>query len=296
VLLAARADDTSGRILNNAEVQLSDRDFNRLRKFIFEHTGISLSDHKRALVYSRLGKRLRYHGLTDYSDYYDLVSENDPDGVELVEMINAITTNKTSFFRESHHFDFLADTVFPDFLRNSSAGGGRVMRIWSAGCSTGQEPYTLAMSIREFFGTNSGLEFNILATDIDTNVLNRAQQGIYNEEQIADVPLELLRKYFLKGKDDKAGLAKVGKDLQSIIHFERLNLFDPAWPMKDPLDIIFCRNVIIYFNRDTQKSLIKRMVGKLRPGGYLMLGHSESLHGYDHGLQHVKKNVYRYMG
>jgi chemotaxis protein methyltransferase CheR len=294
--LVTRVDDTPGRVLNNAEVQLSDRDFNRLRKFIFEHTGISLSDHKRALVYSRLGKRLRFHGLSTYSEYYELVSENDPDGIELVEMINAITTNKTSFFRESHHFDFLADSVFPEFLKSSLDGGNRVLRMWSAGCSTGQEPYTLAMIVREFFGTRSNLDFDILATDIDTNVLNRARQGIYNEEQISDIPVDLLRKYFLKGKDDKAGLAKVGTELQSIVRFDRLNLFDPMWPMKEPLDIIFCRNVIIYFNRDTQRALIKRMVSKLRPGGYLMLGHSESLHGYDHGLQHVKKNVYRYMG
>ena len=294
--MEAKAEDATERALRNAEQHLSDRDFNRFRKLIFDLAGITLSEHKRALVYSRLAKRLRANGLDNYSDYYELVSKAAPDSQEIVDFINAITTNKTSFFRESHHFDYLRDEVFPEYLQQSKNGLRRTLRIWSAGCSAGQEPYTLAMTIREFFGMNSNIDTNILATDIDTNVLQRARQGVYNSEQIEDVPDYLLRKYFLKGKGEKKGLAKVSADLQSLIHFERLNLFDETWPMKDQLDIIFCRNVIIYFNRDTQRKLITRMTGKLKPGGYLMLGHSESLHGYDSGLEHVRKNVYRYKG
>lgn len=290
------AEDAAERAYRQAEVHLNDRDFNRFRKLIFDLAGITLSEHKRALVYSRLAKRLRAHGLDSYSDYYDLVSQAEPDSQEAIEFINAITTNKTSFFREPHHFDFLRETLFPGFADEISSGKRRSVRIWSAGCSAGQEPYTLAMTLYEFFGLSSQTEFNILATDIDTNVLERARQGVYNPEQIEDIPDYLLRKYFLKGKGDKAGLAKAGKELQSIINFQRLNLFDPVWPMKDPLDIIFCRNVIIYFNRDTQRKLIARMTDQLKPGGYLMLGHSESLHGYNSGLEHVRKNVYRYNG
>lgn len=289
-------EDAAERAYRQAEVHLSDRDFNRFRKLIFELAGITLSEHKRALVYSRLAKRLRANGLESYSDYYDLVSQADPESQEIVEFINAITTNKSSFFREPHHFDFLREEIFPDYLEEISSRRRKAIRVWSAGCSAGQEPYTLAMTLFEYFGMDSNIEFDILATDIDTNVLSRAQQGIYNEEQIEDIPDYLLRKYFLKGKGERAGLAKAGKELQSIIRFDRLNLFDSTWPFKEKLDIIFCRNVIIYFNRDTQRKLISRMTRHLKPGGYLMLGHSESLHGYDSGLQHVRKNVYRYDG
>jgi len=289
-------EDAAERAYRQAEVHLSDKDFNRFRKLIFELAGITLSEHKRALVYSRLAKRLRANKLDSYSDYYELVSQADPDSQEIVEFINAITTNKSSFFREPHHFDFLREEIFPVFLEEMNASRRKSIRIWSAGCSAGQEPYTLAMTLFEFFGAESAAEFQILATDIDTNVLSRAREGIYNDEQIEDIPDYLLRKYFLKGKGERAGLAKVGKDLQSIIQFNRLNLFDATWPMKEKLDIIFCRNVIIYFNRDTQRKLISRMTQHLKPGGYLMLGHSESLHGYESGLQHVRKNVYRFNG
>jgi len=289
-------EDAAERAYRQAEVHLSDKDFNRFRKLIFELAGITLSEHKRALVYSRLAKRLRANGLESYSEYYELVSQADPDSQEVVEFINAITTNKSSFFREPHHFDFLREEIFPVYLQEINSRKRKAIRIWSAGCSAGQEPYTLAMTLYEYFGVDSPVDFNILATDIDTNVLSRARQGIYNEEQIEDIPDYLLRKYFLKGKGERAGLARTGKELQSIIQFDRLNLFDSTWPIKDKLDIIFCRNVIIYFSRDTQRQLISRMTRHLKPGGYLMLGHSESLHGYDSGLQHVRKNVYRFNG
>jgi len=289
-------EDAAERAYRQAEVHLSDKDFNRFRKLIFELAGITLSEHKRALVYSRLAKRLRANGLESYSEYYELVSQADPDSQEVVEFINAITTNKSSFFREPHHFDFLREEIFPVYLQEINSRKRKAIQIWSAGCSAGQEPYTLAMTLYEYFGVDSPVDFNILATDIDTNVLSRARQGIYNEEQIEDIPDYLLRKYFLKGKGERAGLARTGKELQSIIQFDRLNLFDSTWPIKDKLDIIFCRNVIIYFSRDTQRQLISRMTRHLKPGGYLMLGHSESLHGYDSGLQHVRKNVYRFNG
>lgn len=280
-----------------SEVRLSDKEFNLLRKFIFEHTRISLSDHKRALVYSRLAKRLRFHGLKTYQEYYDFLQNHDPDGHERVEMINAITTNKTSFFRESHHFDYLRDTVFPEISADARNGKRtQRLRIWSAGCSTGQEPYTIAITVREFFRNSHDWDINILATDIDTNVLQRARDGVYRDDQIQDVSNRLLQSYFLRGKGDKRGMVKISDDLKSLISFQHLNLFDPSWPMKDPLDIIFCRNVIIYFNKETQYKLINRMTQNLKPGGYIILGHSESLHGLENGLVHVKKNVYRYLG
>lgn len=275
--------------------RLTTEDFEQLRRYIFQHTGISLSDHKRALVYSRLARRLRHYGFKTYSEYYRLLTERDKDGVELVEMINAITTNKTSFFRENHHFTFLKETCFPD-LRRSVQGPARTVRIWSAASSTGEEPYTIAMVARDALPESDGWRIEIQATDIDTSVLQRAEEGVYQDEQMEDVPVALLHKYFLKGKGDHAGFVKVGPKIRPLVHFQRLNLNSPSWPWREPFDIVFCRNVMIYFNKDTQRELIRRMIALIRPGGYLMLGHSEFLHGQVDGVEHLRKNIYRVPG
>lgn len=275
--------------------RLTDEDFEQLRRFIFQHTGISLSDHKRALVYSRLARRLRHYGFKTYTEYYRLLTEQDADGSELVEMINAITTNKTSFFRENHHFTFLKETFFPD-LRRTAQGPVRTLRIWSAASSTGEEPYTIAMVTRDALPESEGWRIEIQATDIDTSVLQRAEAGVYEDEQMDDVPEAMLHKYFLKGKGESAGFVKAGPQIRSLVHFQRLNLNSPSWPWREPFDIIFCRNVMIYFNKDTQRELIRRMIARLKPGGYLMLGHSEFLHGNVDGVEHLRKNIYRVPG
>jgi len=272
--------------------RLTDDDFNQLRQFIFQHTGISLSDHKRALVYSRLARRLRHFGFKTYTEYYRYLTEQDAAGGELVEMINAITTNKTSFFRESHHFDFLKEVCFPE-LRQRTVGGQRSFRVWSAASSTGEEPYTLAMVARDSLPDYEGWRIEIEATDIDTAVLDRAQAGLYTTEQAEGIPAALLHKYFMKGKGANAGWVKAGPAIQSLVHFQRLNLNAPLWPWREPFDVVFCRNVMIYFNRETQRELIRRIISKIKPGGYLMLGHSEFLHGQIEGVEHLRKNVYR---
>lgn len=275
--------------------RLTDDDFEQLRRLIFKHTGISLSDHKRALVYSRLARRLRHFGFTTYAEYYRLLDEQDVDGLELVEMINAITTNKTGFYRENHHFTFLKESFFPE-LRRTVSGAVRTVRIWSAASSTGEEPYTIAMVARDALPENEGWRIDIQATDIDTSVLQRAEAGVYPDQQIEDVPAAMLHKYFLKGKGDNAGFVKAGPQIRSLIHFQRLNLNSQVWPWREPFDIIFCRNVMIYFNKDTQHELIRRMIARLKPGGYLMLGHSEFLHGHVDGVEHLRKNIYRVPG
>ena len=272
--------------------RISDSEFRWLRDLIHAHTGIALSEHKRALLCSRLGKRLRHHQLTRFADYYHLLTERDPDGTELVEMINAITTNKTDFFREPHHFRFLAEQLYPRMRARRPAR----MRLWSAGTATGEEAYTLAISVCEAFAADPTADVRILATDIDTQVLAHASRGVYTAEQARQIPTELLHRYFWCGQGTNAGYVKAKPTLQDLIRFRHLNLLDNPWPIQGPLDAILCRNVIIYFDRDTQQQLIARFARLLRPGGYLVLGHSESIHHVGSGLEHVGQSVYQYRG
>lgn len=276
---------------SNFHLTITDREFKQLRELIYSHTGISLADHKRALVCSRLAKHLRRHGMTTYTEYYDLLTQGDPDGTEIVEMINAITTNKTDFFREAHHFKFLTEHVLPAFVQNQSRD--RPLRIWSAGTSTGEEAYTLAMTALESIPTASERDVQIFATDIDTDVLKRAERGVYTLEQASHIPQALLHRYFLKGDGKNAGYVMVKPRLKSLIQLSWLNLQQDSWPIRKPFDIIFCRNVIIYFDKPTQKRLFDRMGGILKKGGYLMLGHSEAMHGMNNNFKSVGHSIYQ---
>jgi len=275
-----------------AGFSITDAEFRRLRDFIHTHTGIALSEHKRALVCSRLGKRLRRHNLVRFADYYALLTENDPGGGELVEMINAITTNKTEFFRESHHFDFLTEHV----LAPAAARRMPRIRFWSAGTSSGEEAYTVAMTVREALTEDNAWDVRILATDIDTHVLEHAERGIYTGAQVERIPHPLLRKYFYRGNGANAGRAMVKPTLQELIRFRHLNLLDDPWPVHGPFDAILCRNVVIYFDRETQRRVIERFTRLLKPQGYLLLGHSESLFDPGTALRHAGQSVYQYTG
>jgi len=267
---------------------ISDKEFRYLRDLIYAHTGIALSDHKRALLCARLARRLRRHGLSSYSEYYELLTERDPYGRELMEMINAITTNKTEFFRELHHFQFLGEHVFPA-LR---AAHHRRVRIWSAATSTGEEAYSLGMTACESLPI-AEYDIKILASDIDTSVLECAAEGIYSVEAVRRIPEALRARYFLRGTRTNDGFVRVKPALQSLIRFRRLNLIDESWPMHGPFDAIFCRNVFIYFDKDTQRRLVQRFAAMLQPGGHLMLGHAETIHGFDHILHMVGHSIYR---
>lgn len=272
--------------------RISDSEFRLLRDLIHAHTGIALSEHKRALLCSRLGKRLRHYGLTRFADYYRLLTEQDGDGAELVEMTNAITTNKTDFFREAHHFRFLETHLFPRVRQQRPIR----LRLWSAGTSTGEEAYTLAVTLHAAFATEHYADVRILATDIDTHVLEYAARGVYTAEQAAPIPPALLHRYFLQGRGSNAGRVRAKPELQNLIRFRHLNLMDNPWPLHGPFDAIFCRNVIIYFDRETQQQLIARFARLLRPDGYLILGHSESVHDPGIGLQHMGQSIYQYQG
>ncbi len=277
-------------------ITITDHEFHQFRDLIHTHTGIALSDHKRALVCSRLAKRLRHHGLARFTDYYTLLTQRDPQGSELLEMINCITTNKTEFFRERDHFKFLSEQVFPALIRSTSDYRSRKVRIWSAGSSSGEEAYSLAMAALEAFPPMQGWDIKILATDIDTNMLQLGEQGRYTEEQAQGIPRALLTKYFFKGTETNAGYVMVKPSLKEVIRFRRLNLLEEPWPFRGPFDVILCRNVIIYFDQPTQKKLIARMTQVVRRNGYLLLGHSESLHTVNTGYRHAGHSIYHYEG
>ncbi|MBE0621406.1 MAG: chemotaxis protein CheR [Burkholderiales bacterium] len=243
-------------------------DFERVRKLIYGLAGISLSPSKREMVYSRLGRRLRTLGLSEFSDYLQLLDNGDP--VELEAFTNALTTNLTAFFREEHHFPILAE------LLQRHKGGGQIS-LWCAAASTGEEPYSMAMTAAEVFGTLSP-PVRILATDIDTNVLAKAQQGIYAMERLEKMSQERIRRFFLCGKGAQAGQARVRDELRALISYRPLNLLDSGWPIRGSFHAIFCRNVMIYFDKQTQYGILKKFLPLLRPDGLLFAGHSESFH------------------
>jgi chemotaxis protein methyltransferase CheR len=274
-------------------VGISDREFEIFRDLVHTHTGITLNAHKRPLLQARLGRRLRVLGLRTFTEYHRYLKESDPTGQELGSFINAITTNKTDFFREAHHFRYLTEQWAPALKVRAARSGERLVRIWSAGCSTGEEPYTIAMAMREALGAASGLEVRILASDLDTDVLARAETGEYSAEQTAPIPPPLLSRYFLRGRGDNVGRVRVRPELRSLVTFRRINFMDPRWPIRPGLDIVFCRNVLIYFDRPTQQRILERFLGLLKEDGLLILGHSESVHGLLDGVQHLGNTMYR---
>jgi chemotaxis protein methyltransferase CheR len=261
--------------------QLTDAHFLAISALAYDVAGIKLPPGKEGLVRSRLAKRLRARGLGSYDDYLALV--RDPAGGELAEMIDALTTNKTDFFREPAHFDFLRQRVLP-------ATGGAPLRLWSAGCSTGEEPYTLAMVLHDALPDVARRDVKILATDISRRVLTHAKAGVYADAAMQGVPPELRRRHFARTPNGAGWEA--GASLRSLVTFAPLNLMG-AWPMRGPFQAIFCRNVMIYFDRATQQTLVRRFHDLLEPGGYLFVGHSESLSALSHGFDYVQPAVYR---
>ncbi len=249
------------------EFHFTDQDFERVRKLIYDHAGIALNPGKRDMVYSRLARRLRATGLQSFQAYLTLLEKNDP--VEWEAFTNALTTNLTSFFREMHHFPVLSDHI-------AKMKGDHAISLWCSASSTGEEPYSLAMTMVDLFGSYTP-PVTILATDLDTNVLAKAQAGVYPLERLEKMPPEKVKKFFLKGTGDQAGMARVRPELVKMITFRQLNLLDASYSIRGSFDAIFCRNVMIYFDKQTQYNILQKFAPLLRPDGLLFVGHSESL-------------------
>jgi chemotaxis protein methyltransferase CheR len=304
--------------IDNSFFPMGLHEFSLFRSLIHKRTGIWLRDGKQVMLASRLLRRLRHHGLASFADYYSFVQNVQDNGEEIRELINCVTTNKTSFFRERHHFDFLANTVVPAIQSASPRGASRTIRVWSAASSTGEEAYSIAITLLEALqphgsanrppparnGTaRAGLsefplppvswKIEVVASDIDTKVLETAQRAIYSMDSLASVAAPLIRKYFLRGKDDMLGQVKVKPVVTRLVEFKCINLNDVQWPLEGLFDVIFFRNALIYFNHDTQDRFLRKMVGYLKPRGYLFLGNAEHI-SWLHGiLEPLNRTMYR---
>ena len=271
---------------------LTPREFKKFREIIHQKTGINLGDQKRDLVLSRLTKRLRILNIKTFEEYYQYISQ-DRNSQEITAMINRITTNVTSFFRENHHFQVLRDIVLPRLIEKGTASGKRKVRIWSAGCSTGQEPYSIAMTLADFFRGHVGWDIKILATDLDTEVLSTGERGVYSNDSLSKVPQEQLRRFFKKGTGENKEFFQAIQQIRNMILFRQLNLTSEKFPLRGPLDAIFCRNVIIYFDSQTKTKLIGKYSQLLGNDGYLFMGHSESLIAMKEKFNYIHNTVYQ---
>jgi len=285
-------DTASGEILpaTNNSVPMSAKEFRLLSRLVESSCGIKMPDSKRSMLESRLQKRLRSLELRSFKAYFDLLASPEGRRHELTRMIDAVTTNKTDFFREPAHFRYLAGKVLPEMIGKSVCD---TLRVWSAGCSSGEEPYTLAMVLSEYASNHGRFPFSILATDICTTVLEKASRGIYEEEKIAPVSHELREKYLLRSRDRSRGVVRIAPELRSLVKFRRLNFMNDTFSLCEPVHIIFCRNVLIYFDRPTQEALLNKFCRHLVPGGYLFLGHSETINGMHVPVVQVDSTIYR---
>jgi chemotaxis protein methyltransferase CheR len=269
------------------EFELTDSEFKRLRELVHARTGIALSEAKRELLYGRLARRLRKLKLNSFAEYCRLVETDE--SAELQELTNAITTNLTSFFREDYHFKQLSLEALPQI--ESKRSSARRIRLWSAGCSTGEEPYSLAIVMRETLARLAGWDIKLLATDIDSKVVATATEGVYSSDRFKGVAPERVKSWF-REVAGRPGFLAASAELKSLITFKQLNLLDP-WPVKGPFDVIFCRNVVIYFDKATQRGLFDRMADLQEPGGWLFIGHSENLLNVTRRYKLVGRTVYR---
>ncbi len=274
-------------------MQLSDQQFKKLSAYIEDSFGIRMPPTKRVMLESRLHKRLRALGMNNFGDYLAHVFESAEGENELINMIDSVTTNKTDFFREPDHFEWMNRTI-PQLIERDSWGvDGKPLKLWSAAASTGEEAYTIAIVLEELRRSYPGLDYDILATDLSTGVLKRAQKAVYPEARLAPISHTLRSRYFLRSKDRSLGLYRVKKDLRKRVRLKRLNLMDPDYGFREQFHIIFCRNVIIYFERPRQIQLITNLLDYLAPGGYLILGHSETLAGADLPVKAVAPTIYQ---
>lgn len=262
----------------------------RLRTLIYAQSGINLSPEKRTMLELRLKRRLRVLEIDSYREYCDYVFSSDGQRHEIAPLLDAVSTNKTDFFREPGHFEYLTKKAIP---QRTEGNPSRPLLVWSAGCSSGEEPYTLSILLSEYAQTHPGFRFKVLATDLCTTVLAKARLAVFRAEVAAPVPTDLRRKYFLRSRDRGSNELRIVPELRALVEFRRLNFMDPDYDLSEKADFIFCRNVIIYFDRVTQEHVLKKLAHHLAPGGTIFLGHSESLSGLDVPLVSVGPSIYR---
>jgi len=272
---------------------LSLRDFRRLAKFIHDYSGIKMPDSKKTMVEGRLRKRVTATGARHITAYCRHLFEEGGLAAETVALIDVMTTNKTEFFREPEHFKFLADVALPQLVASRRTGAHAPVKIWCAASSIGAEPYTLAMVLADASRRLGDFRTQIVATDISTRVLETAVLAIYPEAMIAPVPIDMRKSYLLRSKQAARGLVRVVPELRRLVKFGRLNLMDASYPLDGDMDVIFCRNILIYFDKPTQNAVLVRLCNHLRPGGYLILGHSESLTGFDLPVKAIGSTVFQ---
>ncbi len=283
--------NTYSQDLDCFKAELSDQDFKAFSQFIYSEFGIKMPPVKRVMLQGRLLKRIRQLNMSSYTQYKEYLFSQDGQREEIFNFLNVVTTNKTDFFREPIHFDFLKNHVLPEFDEQNTH---TPFKIWSAGCSSGEEMYTIAITLNEFKNIQPAFNYAMLGTDISQEVLSKASKGIYPLNKVDIIPLELKKKYLLKSKDKINPTVKIRPELQSHVTLKYLNLMDTSYSsINEQFDAIFCRNVLIYFDRPTQESVINKLSAKLKTGGYFFIGHSESLTGMDVPLEHIKPTIFR---
>ena len=271
--------------------QLSEKEYKLLSGLIYDIVGINLGPSKQELLRTRVGKRLRHLGIPTFKEYYKYVTTGNQE--ELTHLFDAISTNLTSFFREKRHFDFLTEKILPGLIEKKKSEVGGAIRIWSSASSTGEEAYSIAMTIYSFLKNSPGPDIKILATDISTKVLDTAGKGVYREERVKNLPKNILNSCFLHGHGNMEGYVKVKQNIREMVVVRRLNLMSSVYPFKRKFDFIFCRNVLIYFDKGTQTRIVNKLYANLAQGGHLFLGHAESLNGVETDLSYVEPTIYQ---
>jgi chemotaxis protein methyltransferase CheR len=274
---------------DNQIAPLNDADFTKLSNFIYVNYGIKLPISKKIMLQSRLASRLKINGMKSYAEYTKYVLSGDANESEIVNMIDLVSTNKTDFYREAAHFDFMKEVALPNFIVGDSP---QPFKIWSSASSSGEEAYTIAMVISEFIENNRKIDFEILGTDISARILEKAKLGIYPIDRVDVIPISQKKKYLLRSKDQENPMVRIVPNLRAKARFQRLNLMDSSYNVPKDFDIIFCRNVLIYFDRETQEKVINKLCMHLKPGGYFFLGHSESISGIDVPLKPLKPTMF----
>ena len=277
-------------------MHVSNADFKCLSRLIYQKVGIKIPESKKTMLIGRLSKRLKALKLSTMREYCEYLFTPEGRQLEHVHFLDVVTTNKTDFYREPNHFEFLSASLLPQW--QDSIDENRKFNIWSAGCSTGEEPYTMAMVLNEYAEatTRQSFDYQIIATDISTRVLDHAKKAIYHSDRIEPIPTPIRKKYLQRSKNDTSPLIRIGEQLRNKVRFSRINFMNNSFSLPNKMDAIFCRNVIIYFDKTTQEQLIQKFCHNLQPGGYLFLGHSESIHGFNVPLDQIGPTVYQYNG